>query len=285
MNKKIGIITVFYKSDKVLPAFINCMNRQTHKNFEIIFIENDPENTFSENYVKENAAFGYHYVKNKLNSGIAAANNQGIDYFKGENDTNFLLFLNNDIEVDDDFFEKQIVIFEKNTFVDALAPKMFYYNSGNKIWYAGGDLSLLKGGAIHYGHNKKDKLTGKELFKVSYAPTCSVMIRTQLLLESNIRMWENLFVYYDDVVFAKELKQKGMQLYYTPTIRLQHKIGISSGGAKSEFSRYYHARNWTYMARSFKTIGLLYIPAWMLLNLLTGKKLENRAIIDAFKMA
>lgn len=284
MKNTIGIITVFYKSDSVIPAFIKCMNEQTHKNFEIIFIENDPSNTFSENYIKEHASFPFFYVKNATNNGIAAANNQGIDYFVKRNDTDFLLFLNNDIEVENDFLEKQLSMFERYKYVGALAPKMLYYNTDGKIWYAGGALSYLTGGVTHYGHNKPDKLVGKELYKVSYAPTCSVMIRTNLLLESGIRMWENLFVYYDDVVFAKELKQKKIQLYYTPTIVLQHKIGISSGGSQSEFSRYYKTRNWAYLAKTFKTIGLIYIPLMMLLNLTKGKKLENKAIVDAFRM-
>lgn len=284
MNK-IGIITVFYKSDGVLATFIDCLNDQTHQNFEVIFIENDPANSFSEQYVKENCKFQYSYQKNAENVGIAAANNQGIEYFQNKNDTDYVLFLNNDIEVENDFLEQQIRIFDKYPDVDALAPKMFYYNTNGKIWYAGGELSYLKGSCRHFGHNKPDKLIDKEIYKVSYAPTCSLMVKTPVLISSGVRMWEHLFVYYDDVVFAKELRSKKVRMYYAPNIHLQHKIGVSSGGPKSDFSRYYHARNWAYLARVYRTIGLLYIPFMMAINLLKGKKIENKAIIDSFKMA
>jgi len=284
MGGIIGIITVLYKSDDVLEDFISSFNNQTHDHFEVLFIENDVKNTFCESYIKQNATFDYHFVRNDKNVGVAAANNQGIDYFTAHKNTHFILFLNNDIIVEPDFLEKHLQIFNKYPFVDALVPKMFYFEPAGKIWYAGGTLSYLKGSARHWGHNKKDKLTGKELFRVSYSPTCSFMIKKDVLMNAGIRMWEHLFVYYDDYVFSKELKKKKVKLYYTPDIALLHKISASTGGTQSDFSRYYSARNWTYLSRKYKNINFVWVPFWMLYNLIRGKKVENKAIIDSFKM-
>jgi len=284
MNAGIGVITVLYKSDSVLQGFIDCFNKQTHQHFEVIFIENDVENTFCEAYIKKHARIAYDFIRNPKNLGVAVANNQGIDYFKDKAGIDFILFLNNDIEVDDDFLAKQLFLFDKYSFIDALAPKMYYYQPANKIWYAGGSLSYLKSGVRHFGHNKTDKLTGKEIFRVTYAPTCSLMIKKGVLAQSGIRMWENLFVYADDYVFSLELKKKGIKLYYTPDIKLRHKISSSTGGTKSEFSRYYIARNWAYLVRKNKNIGFLLIPFWMIYNRVRGNKIENKAIADSFKM-
>ena len=88
MNDRIGIITVLFKSDTVLEDFINCLNKQTHKNFEVLYIENDVENQFCEVYLKEHSKFDYRFVRNEKNVGVAAANNQGIDYFTGKEDAN-----------------------------------------------------------------------------------------------------------------------------------------------------------------------------------------------------
>jgi len=284
MNDRIGIITVLFKSDSVLEDFIDCLNKQTHKNFEVFYVENDVENQFCETYIKQHSKFDYHFVRNSKNVGVAAANNQGIDYFTGQ-EVDYMLFLNNDIIVDADFLEKSVAFFHKYSFMDALAPKMFYMEPKGKIWYAGGTISYLKGSCRHWGHNKKDKLVGKDIFQVSYSPTCSLMIKKDVLLKSGVRMWENLFVYLDDYNFCKELWEKKVKLYYTPDIHLIHKVSILTGGRQSDFSRYYFARNWSYLIRKHKNIGFFYIPFWMVYNVVKGKKIENKAIMDSFKMA
>lgn len=284
MATGIGIITVLFKSDTVLEDFINSLNNQVFQNFEVLFIENDVKNEYCEPYIKQHAKFKYHYLRNDKNVGVAAANNQGLDYFAPKDDIDFLLFFNNDIVFDSGFLQKHLHLFNEYPVIDALAPKMFYFEPEGKIWYAGGDFSYLKGSARHWGHNKKDKLVGKDIFRISYSPTCSLMIKKDLLLNTGIRMWEHLFVYYDDYVFAKELWDKKVKLYYTPNISLIHKISTSTGGNESDFSRYYSSRNWAYLVRKYKNIGFFAIPFVMAYNLMRGNKIGNKAIIDSFKM-
>lgn len=283
MNNKIGIITVLYKSESVLEGFVNSLNAQKFKNFEVLFIQNQIDDRFSERYIQENASFDYNYLLNDTNKGVAAANNQGIDFFKTR-EVEYIHFFNNDVEFEPTFFEAHIGLFNKYDHIDALAPKTFYYSIKDKIWYAGGCISYLKNNCRHYGHNKRDILRGKEIFRVSYAPTCSFMIKRKVLLKSQIRMWENLFVYFDDYVFSKELWRKKVRLFYAPSITLLHKISVSTGGRRSDFTRYYYTRNWAYVARVNKNYGFLLIPFWMLYNYVVGKHLENKAIKDSFKM-
>ena len=284
MAAGIGIITVLFKSDSVMEDFINSLNNQTVQHFEVLFIENDVKNEYCESYIKQHARFKYQFLRNEKNVGVAAANNQGIDFFTPKEEIHFLLFFNNDIIFDNDFFEKHLQYFNRYTFIDALVPKMFYQAPAGKIWYAGGSLSYLKASVRHWGHNKKDKLVGKDIFRVSYSPTCSLMIKKDVLLNTRIRMWEQLFVYFDDYVFAKELRDKKVKLYYTPHISLIHKISASTGGNESDFSRYYSVRNWTYLVRKHKNIGFLTVPFLLAYNLLRRKKIENKGIIDSFKM-
>lgn len=78
---KIGVVTVLYKSDSVLAAFISDINNQTHKDYEILFIENDVDNSFCEQYIYDYAKFNFCFIRNNKNVGVAAGNNQGIDYF------------------------------------------------------------------------------------------------------------------------------------------------------------------------------------------------------------
>ncbi|WP_339138592.1 MAG: glycosyltransferase family 2 protein [Candidatus Electrothrix sp. GW3-4] len=281
---KIGIITVLYKSSSVIEGFINSMNAQTWSEFDILFIENEVDEQYCETYIRNNSNFPFMFFRNEKNEGVARGNNQGIEHYIAQDDITHILFLNNDIIVDSNFLEKQVEIMQTHPNVEALAPKIFYHGRGEKIWYAGGRLSYFKGGPVHFGHNKRDKLLGRELFRINYAPTCSLIIRKGIFQRTGIRMWEQLFVYQDDYVFCKELHKAKVRLYYIPSIHLQHKISISTGGHKSEFSRYYLARNWAYTLRKFRNIFVLILPFIMILNALRGSHIENRAIIDSVKM-
>ena len=281
---KIGIVTVLFKSSSVIESFIHCMNAQTWKEFDIFFVENEVDDQYCETYIRDNAKFPFTFVRNRRNEGVAKGNNQGIDHYLALTDTTHLLFLNNDIEVEANFLERQVKITQTYPEVEMLAPKMFYFGTGGRIWYAGGKLSYLKEGPVHFGHNKRDKLVGRELFRVTYAPTCSLLIRKDILIRTGIRMWEQLFVYQDDYVFCKELFKAGVSLYYTPDIHLQHKISTSTGGSKSDFSRYYLTRNWAYTLRKFRNVLTILLPLVILSNVLRGARIENRAILDSLKM-
>jgi GT2 family glycosyltransferase len=280
---KIGIVTVLFKSDPVIAGFIASMNAQRLVDFHILCIENDVENHACENAIRANLKVPFTFIRNKSNVGVAAANNQGLDFFLPDPGYTHVLFLNNDIEVDADFLQRQIDILIANPHVDALAPKSFYYDTPGKPWYAGGKLSYLKGGCRHFGHNKPDRLTANLLYRVDYAPTCSLIVKSQSLKASGIRMWEELFVYYDDTIFCLELKKAGIRMYYTPTIHLQHKISSSTGGSRSDFSRYYLTRNWLYCGLKTGNLAVaLSAIALTAFHAAARHKIELRALRDAF---
>ncbi|WP_176053076.1 glycosyltransferase family 2 protein [Paraburkholderia caribensis] len=284
-STKIGIVTVLFKSDSVIDGFIESMNAQTFREFHILFVENDVANFHCEHEIRKGLTVPFTFVRNRDNAGVAAGNNQGIDFFLGDPSYTHILFLNNDIEVNPDFLHRQVDVLANHPEVDALAPKMFYYTPAEKVWYAGGKLSYLKGGCRHFGHNKRDRLTRDALYRVDYAPTCSLIVKSWPLRDSGIRMWEELFVYYDDTVFCHELTQAGIRIYFTPRIHLWHKISSSTGGAKSEFSRYFMTRNWLYWGIRRRNLAVL-TSALALggFHFLVRNKVEMRAMRDALQM-
>lgn len=279
---KIGIVTVLYKSTDVIDGFVTSLNRQNFKNFHVFILENDTENHICEKKIREGADFDYHFERSSQNVGVAAGNNRGIDYYLLRDDISHVLFLNNDVEFDEDFLQKQCDCMLKHG-IDCLAPKMYYFDPPEKIWYAGGEVNRLKNGPRHYGHNKPDKLKGKDIYPVTYAPTCSLLIKKDLFPKHGLRMWEQLFVYYDDYVFCLDLQRAGVRIFYAPDICLFHKIS-SSTGTNSEFSRYYSSRNWAYVARKTKNINCLFFPFFLVFNFLTKKNIENKGIMDSFSV-
>lgn len=236
--------------------------------------------------IRRDANFSYTFVRNSRNIGVAAANNQGLDFFLANLSYTHILLINNDVVFGSRFLDQQIRVFADNSMVSALAPKMFYHSDSKKVWYAGGSLSYLKGGVRHFGHNKRDRLVGKPLFRVTYAPTCSIMLRADRLRESHVRMWEELFVYADDFQFCIDLRSAGIAIYYAPDVHLWHKISASTGGKHSEFSRYHLVRNWFYLGLIHRNVAVLAVaPAMAIAWVLRRRHVELTALRDGWRMA
>lgn len=247
----------------------------------MVFVQNEVEDFACEAMIARMANFKYRFVQNDVNVGVAKANNQGLEIFLRDPQFSHVHFLNNDVEFDSGFLADQAEIFAKNPTVSALSPKIFYFG-GDQVWYAGGSLSYWKGGCRHFGHNKRDRLVGRELYTVTYAPTCSLIVSAEVLRSTKIRMWEDLFVYFDDVMFCWDLSQAGVQVYYAPGVRLEHKISSSTGGASSEFSRYYLARNWALFAHATKNRWVLaWLPVVRLWHRWRTNAIELQALRDA----
>ncbi len=120
---------------------------------------------------------------------------------------------------------------------------------------------------------------------MDYVPTCSLIVKTWQLRSAGIRMWEELFVYYDDTVFCHELRQAGFRMYFTPTIYLRHKISSSTGGVKSDFSRYFMTRNWLYWGLKRRNYAVLtFALALTSFHFVARNKVEIRGMRDALHM-
>lgn len=279
---RIGIVTVLFGSASVIDGFVKSLNLQNWKDFEVFIIANDKDIT-CKNIIDEKANFKNVFIQNDENLGVARANNQGLEYFAKQVDVDYITFLNNDVEFDNDFLQKHIEIFDKNPTVECLTPKCLYF-SDNEIWYAGGKLSYLKSGVRHFGHRKNDIFGHTGLHKVSYAPTCSLTIKLKVLLSKNIKMLELLFVYFDDYEFCIDLKRNKIPIYYSPEIILKHKVSNSTGGTKSDFSRYYLTRNKYYLMRKHFSIMFALFPLMMVIRLFANHKIEVKAMMDSLKM-
>ena len=95
----IGIITVLYNSDSVLPGFFSSLRDQTERRFRLYVIDNSAADSGLKLAKALAQASGVDAVFkfNDANVGIAAGNNQGIDLALADGCTHVLL-ANNDTE-------------------------------------------------------------------------------------------------------------------------------------------------------------------------------------------
>lgn len=244
----IGIVTVLYRSDSVLPDFLKSLAAQRDANFKLYVIDNSEKDTGCVISSELAALHGLNadIVFNNENVGVARGNNQGIEMALG-NGCDYVLLANNDTDFPDADVIAGLVRHTERASALAAVPKITYHGT-NRIWCAGGRFSPLTATTPHVGDRKEDRGQFDEEMFTEYAPTCFMLLHKSIFKTIGM-MDEKYFVYYDDSDFVWRMRHAGIGLLYVPTSSVAHKVAVSTGGNESPFSLFYTARNRVYFSR------------------------------------
>jgi GT2 family glycosyltransferase len=285
----IGIVSVLYKSDAVLPDFFESLARQTYQDFLLILVDNDANETTQSIIRNLNIQYSnikINYIDSKANIGVAAGNNLGIQkaiHFKCRQ----ILLSNNDIVlVENDILDKMIYLnLSENK--KLITPKILYYDT-KKVWMAGGYFSKWRSLGVHYGnHAEADDSRFNFSREVTYAPTCFMFVDTEVFDKMGL-MDEKYFVYVDDTDFIYRCVQNNISLWYDHTKTILHKVSSSTGGDDSPFYIYYSNRNKIYFVRKhydliLKTIAFFHILLTRTINYFRYTKSQKDSLVNAIK--
>jgi GT2 family glycosyltransferase len=219
----VALITITYNSADVLQPFLNSVWKQTHDNLILYVVDNSSIDDTLLILQKVNDS-RLVIIENKINYGVAKANNQGI--IKAiEDGCDQLLIINNDVEFESALIDKLLKVqMAKNC--SLVSPKMMYFDSPKSIWYAGSWFIRIKGYLpLHRGMNEPDEGQYDEIIEVEYAPTCCLLVKKEVFKDIGM-MDEKYFVYFDDTDFCyRALKDGRHKMFYCPNVKFYHKVG------------------------------------------------------------
>ena len=243
MIGKIGIVTVLYKSESVLPEFFESLEAQTYKNVILYIVDNkSPDNSLaiSEAY-KKTSTFEVVVIANNDNYGVAKGNNIGIKRALAV-DCDYVLLANNDITFKSNTIQ-DLLTKAKSVNADLSVPKIHIAGT-NLIWFAGGKFLKRNGLNIHIGYLENDNGQYDKMKQIDSGQTCFMLTKSEVFNSVGL-MDENYFVYWDDTDFIHRARKQGKSLWYLPSVVIKHKEGTSTG-VRSDFSIYYLYRNLVY---------------------------------------
>ncbi len=180
-------------------------------------------------------------ILNDSNVGVAAANNQGIDFALARG-ADHILILNNDTVFDADLFAGLAASLVQNA-VDAVSPLIPYFDRPDRIWFGGGSFTRRFGVInVHDHHDEPLDAIPSQPFAIDYAPTCCLLVERRVFARIGM-MDEEYFVYWDDTDFCWRLRAAGLTILLDPGLQLLHKVSRSTGGNLSPFTIRYAQRN------------------------------------------
>jgi Predicted glycosyltransferases len=255
MYPLVTIITINYNQLQMTCELLDSLRKVTYPAMEVIVVDNnsleDPTAVISQNYPEVKL------VLSKENLGFAGGNNLGIEISNGD----YLLFLNNDTEVDPGFIEPMVRMFESNPAAGIASAKILFYDSPETIQYAGSSrINPFTGRSKRTGFMEKDQGQHDVLHETDLAHGAAMMVPRKVIDKAGM-MPEFFFLYYEEVDWCESIKKAGFKIYFVPQSKVYHKESMSIGQG-STLKTYYLTRNrLLYMRRN--TSGLKKVT-WIL---------------------
>jgi GT2 family glycosyltransferase len=256
MNSKkdlVSIIIVNWNGLKWLNKCLDSLYSQTYKNYEIILVDNASTDD-SIAFIKENYPEVI-IVCTKKNLGFAGGNNLGIEKAKGE----YILLLNNDTWVDNDFLDKMLNSF-LNSDYDIMGPiSANYYTKVYKKYSI--HLDLFGHFAYLFGKNAR-----QDNF---YLSGVCLLFKKDLYLKSG-GLDNDFFMYVEDWDWFWRLHLLNMMIYQNNDILVYHAGAGSTGSGLKYHSFLWRNQNVPQMLlKNYAWYNLIWVlPVYYLQNLI-----------------
>ncbi|MFT2009002.1 glycosyltransferase family 2 protein [Pontibacter sp. 13R65] len=236
LNPLVSIISVNYNQAAVTCDMVASLQKISYPNIEIIVVDNASPSDDPEQIVARYPQVKL--IRSAKNLGFAGGNNLGVVHAAGE----FLLFLNNDTEVDPGFLEPMVNLFKQNKQAGVASPKIIYHGTDNLIQYAGSHgINPWTGRSITIGQLEQDKGQHNKSAITKLADGAAMMVPRQVIEKVGL-MPELYFLYYEELDWCEMIKRAGYSCHYVASSTIYHKESVSVGKA-SVLKTYYMNRN------------------------------------------
>jgi GT2 family glycosyltransferase len=181
-------------------------------------------------------------IKNDKNYGFAEGCNIGIRYAFAVLEPEYVLLLNNDTVVKNNFLDELVKATSTEEGTGFAGPIVYYYDyNGRKdvINSAGVDLILRSGNTRHIGMEEVDRGQYSGTRTVDSLEGSCLLIRRKVLDEIGL-FKSSFFAYWEETDLCKRGSDAGYKCVCVPTAKIWHKI---SSSATSKFFTYQMIRN------------------------------------------
>ncbi|SHG69494.1 glycosyltransferase family 2 protein [Flagellimonas flava] len=250
MKPLVSIITINYNESGVTLDLLRSIRGLSYPNYEVVVVDNaspeDNPDVIKEQFPEVNL------IKSKENLGFAGGNNLGVKQANGD----YLLFINNDTIVPENFIEPLVETLEDDETIGMVSPKIKFHWDPSLIQYAGyTPMShwTIRNNSI--GYHQKDDGTFDQPGETQSIHGAAMMVPKRIV-EKVGTMTEIYFLYYEEHDWAEMVKRAGYKIYYQPKSYILHKESVSTGKF-SPLKTYYISRNRILFARrNFKPFPL-----------------------------
>jgi hypothetical protein len=247
----ISVIIPNWNGARYIEVCLGSLERQTYKDFEMIFVDNDSKDNSVE-IVKRRFPEA-RVVLLKSNRGFAAAANEGIRVSRGD----YIALLNNDTEADPCWLQELLEGMKKSEAIGMCASKIIQFDDRSKLDTTGDGFTKF-GVSIKRGHNQPAE--GYQTGDFVFGACAAAAFYRRSLFDRTGLFDEDFFCIYEDVDMSFRAQLAGFRCLYVPGAIVYHLVG-GTAGTKNDFTLYFGQRN-------LETVFFKNVPAQLLLKYL-----------------
>ena len=241
----VTIISVNYNQPQVTSQLLASLRRITYPHTEIIVVDNASPTA-------DPACIGDDFpevtlIRSAHNLGFAGGNNLGVAVAQGK----YVLFLNNDTEVEPGFLEPLVACFEADPQAGVASPKIIYHGTDRLIQYAGSaGINPWTGRALVRNGQRQDEGQFNTIATTQLAHGAAMMVPLAVIRQVGL-MPELYFLYYEEHDWTEMIKRAGYHCYYVGTSTVYHKESVSVGKASPLKTHYMYRNRLLFIRRNY----------------------------------
>ena len=199
------------------------------------------------------------YIANTSNLGFSKANNQGVAIATGE----YILFLNPDTVMPEDFFSKTLPYLDAHPTIGALGPRLIdgkgQFAPDSKKSFPSLSVALFKTTGLNKIFSKSTFINKyysvhigeHETAEIDVLSGCCMFVRKTAIIDAGGAFDEDYFMYCEDVDLSYRIKKAGYQNIYYPEVDLIHYKGESTRKTTLSYVRIFNEALVTFVKKHY----------------------------------
>jgi len=238
-NPRVLILVVNYNGEQDTLACLHSLENIEYTNHELLLVDNGSDRS---SLTAIRAGFpSLRILENEKNTGFAEGNNLGLRFAQSLG-VDYTLLLNNDTEVAPNFLGELVEAAEADPSIAMLGPTIYYYDTPDRIWSAGGLINPHNGRARMVGLDEIDRNQFHAgCREVDFVTGCALLVRMSVVEQVGL-LDPRFFLYYEEVEWCSRVRAAGFKVCHVPSSRVWHKISAEARAASPQV-HYYMTRN------------------------------------------
>lgn len=241
MPPLVSVVVLNYNGMRWIDVCCPSLLKTTYPNVEWLFVDNASSDGSADYCARHYPQF--RVVRNRINSGYTGGNNTGIRESCGD----YVVLLNNDVEVDPQWLSTLVEQAEKDPRIGALQPKIRSMIDAGRFEYAGAaggfidkwGYTFLRGRI--FAHIEADRGQYDDVREIFWASGAALFLNRKAIDETG---WldESYFMHFEEVDLCWRLHWAGFRILSVPQSVVYHYVGASLP-AESFRKMYFNHRN------------------------------------------
>jgi len=286
-RRSVACVVLNYNGREVTLEALRSLTAMSYPEYHVIVVDNGSTDGSYEAVAERFREVSQ--VRTEVNLGPAGGANLGVRHAL-ERGYDYVLVLNNDIEVAPDMLTEMVRVAEADPAVGVVGPKSYYYWDRERIWSSGGRITFREAVTKERGTGELDRGQYDRDDDIGYVNGCAQLVKRAVF--EQVGLWDPIFhLSFEDADFCWRARRAGWRCRYAHRANLWHMVAVTAGGYK-EPRTYQTARSTAIFIRRYagplrwaKAVAmiLLSLPAALARELPRGNVTAVRGKLRGFR--